>query len=132
MNIVHTVDCIIRYKGGIVLIDRQKEPYGMALPGGKLEENETLEAAAEREAREETNLSLENLTQFHTYSAPGRDPRFRAISTVFTADGIGELRAASDAKSVHVLLPAVIHAFRDKFAFDHGDILADYLSAEKK
>ena len=126
MTIVHAADCIIRYRGGIVLIERQKEPFGLALPGGKLDGNESLEQTVVREMEEETNLTLANVRQFRTYSAPNRDPRFRAISTVFTADGIGELRAKSDAKSVCVIRLEELDALRGRFAFDHYDILSDY------
>ena len=36
-----TVDAIIRYQGGIVLIERKNEPHGWALPGGFVEIGES-------------------------------------------------------------------------------------------
>ena len=45
-----TVDSIIRYQGGIVLIERKNEPAGWALPGGFVDIGESLEEAAVREA----------------------------------------------------------------------------------
>jgi len=122
----HTVDCIVRYQGGVVLVERSKEPLGLALPGGHVEENETLEQAVEREIREETNLRLARLRQFHTYSEPERDPRGRVISTVFTADGYGTLKAGDDAKHARIVPLDSFDALADKFAFDHYKILADY------
>ena len=85
-----TVDIIIETLQGIVLIERSNPPYGWALPGGFVDYGESLEEAAAREAKEETNLDLVDLRQFHTYSAPGRDPRFHTITTVFIAEGQGE------------------------------------------
>ncbi|MBU1704094.1 MAG: NUDIX domain-containing protein, partial [Nanoarchaeota archaeon] len=48
-------DIIIQYRGGIVLIDRKNPPFGWAIPGGFVDLGETVEDAAVREAKEETN-----------------------------------------------------------------------------
>jgi len=120
-----TVDAIIEFKDGIVLIERSNPPYGWALPGGFLDYGESLEQAAIREAKEETNLDLVNLRQFHTYSKPNRDPRFHTISTVFVAQGKGTPKFGSDAKNLKVIkyedLPLL------DYAFDHKDIIKEYL-----
>ena len=63
-----TTDAIIEYNGGVVLIERSNPPYGWALPGGFVDYGESLEDAVAREVREETNLTLTHLRQFHTYS----------------------------------------------------------------
>ena len=63
-NPVPTVDIIIRYMNGIILIKRKNPPSGWAIPGGFVEYGETLEAAAIREAREETGLEVKLLRQF--------------------------------------------------------------------
>ncbi|MFH1092650.1 MAG: NUDIX hydrolase [Candidatus Omnitrophota bacterium] len=122
-NPLPTVDIIIEYNGGVVLIERKNYPYGWAIPGGFVEYNESLEAAALREAKEETNLTVFNLKQFHAYSDAARDPRGHTIANVFTGQGRGELSAASDAKNAAVFfrenLPEAI-------AFDHRKILEDY------
>ena len=120
----NTVDGIVRYQGGIVVIERAKPPFGLALPGGHVEDNETLEAAIDREIGEEIGLNLTNRAQFRTYSEPSRDPRGRYISTVFTADGYGTLAAGDDAKNARVISLDEIDRYR--FAFDHQRILADY------
>ena len=55
-----TADVIIYHPGrGIVLVKRGHAPLGMALPGGFVEEGETVEQAAVREMREETGLDVE-------------------------------------------------------------------------
>ena len=97
-----TVDIIINIGESIILIERRNPPHGWALPGGFVDYGETLEAAAIREAREETGLELENLRQFHAYSDPNRDPRQHNISVVFTAEACGEARAGDDAKNVQL------------------------------
>ncbi len=124
-----TVDAIIEYGDGIILIERSNPPYGWALPGGFLDYGESLEEAVVREAKEETNLCLKDIKQFHTYSDPERDPRFHTVSTVFIAKGEGDLKAGDDAKGVKVV------SFKDllslDYAFDHKKIIQDYLSSTK-
>lgn len=127
-SFIHTVDCIVQYQNGIVLVERKKEPFGLALPGGHVEDNESLEQAVEREIREETHLKLAGVKQFRTYSEPERDPRYRAISTVFVGNGYGRLEAGDDAQNVLVMPLAEIDQHTDRFAFDHYKILSDYRS----
>ena len=62
-----TVDIIIERDGRVVLIERRNEPFGWALPGGFVDYGESLEAAASREAREETGLALSNLCRFSVF-----------------------------------------------------------------
>jgi len=119
-----TVDCIIRYKGGIVLVERRHPPLGWALPGGFVEVGETVEQAVRREMREETGLDLKNLKQFRVYSDPARDPRFHTVSVVFTADGAGELKGGDDAKLAKVFR---LDALPEEIPFDHRRIITDYV-----
>ena len=118
------MDLIIRAGGGIVLVRRKHPPPGWALPGGFVDAGETLEAAAAREAREETGLIVRLARQFHTYSDPARDPRRHTISTVFLADADGDPLGGDDAAE------ARIFAIGEwpPLAFDHAQILADYLA----
>lgn len=122
-NPVPTVDIIISYRNGIVLIKRKNPPEGWALPGGFVDYGETLEQAASREAQEETGLNVQLIRQFHSYSAPHRDPRQHTISTVFLAHASGRAEAGDDAAELSVFhedtLPKDI-------AFDHRNILSDY------
>jgi len=121
-NPVPTVDIIIRFQDGIVLIKRNNPPPGWALPGGFVDYGEALEEAAIREAREETGLTVHLVGQLHTYSDPGRDSRLHTISTVFIADGTGTLRAGDDAGAAAVFKKETLPSL----AFDHARILADY------
>jgi len=128
-----TVDIIIEIVDGgrtkgIVLIERKNPPPGWALPGGFVDYGETLEAAAVREAREETSLDVTLVGQLGAYSDPARDPRFHTISTVFLARATGLPKGADDARTAIVANP------RDRarpLAFDHRRILDDYLASRK-
>ena len=122
-NPIPTVDIIIEFENGIILIKRKNPPFGWALPGGFVNYGESLEEAALREAKEETAMDVKNLQQIHTYSRPDRDPRLHTISTVFTGRGIGTPEADDDAVEIGIFnkdnLP-------DNLAFDHKKILKDY------
>lgn len=121
-----TVDIIIHLEGGIVLIERKNPPYGWALPGGFVDYGESLEAAAHREAKEETGVELDGLEQFRAYSDPARDPRQHTVTMVFSAYGRGKPVASDDAK--HLALFPLDRLPKD-LAFDHGQILADYIAS---
>ena len=124
-NPVPTVDIIIEYEGGIVLIERRNPPPGWALPGGFIDRGESAECAAVREAAEETGLALSDLRQFHVYSDPDRDPRLHTITTVFVASGSGRLEASDDAVNARVVDPTRLP---EEVAFDHREIIADYVA----
>jgi 8-oxo-dGTP diphosphatase len=122
-----TVDIIIRVGNGqILLVERNNPPHGYALPGGFVDYGESLEAAAAREAKEETGVDLVNLRQFRAYSDPGRDPRHHTVSVVFIADARGTPCAGDDAKA---LLPIDPKSPGVPLVFDHALILRDYLEA---
>ncbi|MFA6889205.1 MAG: NUDIX hydrolase [Candidatus Woesearchaeota archaeon] len=123
-----TVDIIIRYKGGIVLVNRVSEPFGWAIPGGFVVFGETVEQAAMREAKEETNLDITIDKQFHVYSDPKRDPRgSHSITLVLIADGKGTLKAGDDAQEADVFS---LDGPLPKLVFDHAQILKDYVNDE--
>ncbi len=128
-NPVPTVDIIIEIEGrGIVLIMRKNEPQGWAIPGGFVDYGESLEAAAIREAREETGLIVTLRGQMHTYSRPDRAPRHHTITTVFMATAVGAPQAADDAGEADIFREDNLP---DPLVFDHGEILADYYRQKK-
>ena len=125
-----TVDVIIRVgsRDRVVLIRRRNPPPGWALPGGFVDYGESLEAAAVREAREETSLEISDLRLVGCYSDPARDPRFHTISAVFAAIGHGIPHAADDALHLAVFSPGTLPA---PLCFDHAKILEDYNRLKK-
>ena len=123
-NPIPTVDIIIELeRGGIVLIKRKNPPYGWAIPGGFVDYGESLEEAALREAKEETNLEVEDLRQFRAYSDPNRDPRHHTISMVYVAKSKGKPEACDDALEIGIFTESPLPA---EIAFDHRKILHDY------
>jgi ADP-ribose pyrophosphatase YjhB (NUDIX family) len=128
-NPIPTVDIIIEIESkGIVLIKRKNPPYGWALPGGFVDYGESLEEAAVREAKEETDLDLKLIEQFHTYSDQKRDPRHHSISTVYIAKAKGTPQAKDDAAEIGIFNES---SLPDEIAFDHRSILRDYFKSKK-
>jgi len=109
----------------VLLIRRKRPPFegAWAIPGGFVEIDETLEAAARRELQEETGLTGIALEQLYTFGDPGRDPRGRSITVAYFAaiPAAGpNARAGDDAAeagwwSIYNLPP---------LAFDHDKILS--------
>ncbi len=107
----------------VLLIQRKNPPMKgrWAIPGGFIQANESLEAAARRELKEETGIRDVYLEQLYTFGDPKRDPRGRVITVAYFALVPGPLAVqagtdASDARwwSVYQL---------PKLAFDHNQIL---------
>lgn len=118
-----TVDIIIETDSGIVLILRKNPPHGWALPGGFVDYGESLESAAVREAREETSLNVELISQFGAYSDPERDPRHHTISFVFIAKAEGLPIGSDDALEAGIF---TYNTLPENMAFDHRRICMDY------
>lgn len=107
----------------VLLIQRKNPPFAgrWAIPGGFIQANESLEAAARRELKEETGIRDVYLEQLYTFGDPKRDPRGRVITVAYFALLPAPLAAqagsdASDARwwSVYKL---------PRLAFDHNQVL---------
>jgi 8-oxo-dGTP diphosphatase len=126
-NPTPTVDIILQRDSKILMVRRKKDPFKghLALPGGFINEGETAEEAARREAIEETSLEVEPIEILGVYSDPKRDPRKHIMSTVFVGIIVGGSdRAGDDAESIEWVELGNIE--KQEIAFDHAQILRDY------
>lgn len=122
-----TVDVVLFHGSGVdievLLIKRGREPFKgrWAFPGGFVDKDESLEAAAARELCEETGLRGIKLEQLAAFGDPGRDPRGHTVSVVFygtVSNSRGAIAAddAAEAKWHSAAHPPTL-------AFDHRKIL---------
>ena len=115
-----------------ILIKRKNNPYKdcWALPGGFVEYGESVENAAIREAKEETNIDVELKELVNVYSEPSRDPRGHTITIAYIAKGdINNRKADSDAKEIDVFSLEKLNEI--DIAFDHEKIIKDCLNKAK-
>ncbi|MEX2756437.1 MAG: NUDIX domain-containing protein [Candidatus Sigynarchaeota archaeon] len=82
----------------VVLITRKNPPHQgkLALPGGFLEPDETMEQCCIREAKEETSLDVAIVRIVGVYSDPRRDPRGRTVSVTYLCKPVGGMVKGSD------------------------------------
>ncbi len=84
-----SADCVVidSMDKKILLIERRNDPFKnmWALPGGFVEEDETVKAGAIRELKEETGLNNIGLQLINVFSDPDRDPRGRIITAAYLA-----------------------------------------------
>jgi 8-oxo-dGTP diphosphatase len=95
-------DMILIEDGKVLLIRRGREPFKgqWAIPGGRIEENETVEQCLKREMKEETNLDVEPIRLVGIYSDPKRDPRGIIAASYLVKRISGEPKAGDDAEEV--------------------------------
>ncbi len=110
----------------VVLITRKNPPHEgkLALPGGFLDPDETIEQCCVREAKEETSLDVEIVRIVGVYSDPKRDPRGRTVTATYLCKRLGgEVKGTDDAASAAWYdVEPLRHA---SIAFDHGKMLED-------
>lgn len=137
-NIKVAVDAVVFKRSNddvsLLLIKRKNDPFEnqWALPGGFVNNDESLGSAVERELKEETGLNINGLQQLYTFGKPDRDPRSRIISVAYfgliQSEQINTLKANTDAKEAKWFdvkdLP--------ELAFDHENIIDMALERLKK
>ncbi|NYZ75851.1 NUDIX hydrolase [Candidatus Micrarchaeota archaeon] len=118
-----TVDAVMIQKGKVLLVKRKFEPYKgfWAIPGGFVEEGETVEEACRREAFEETGVKIKLVKFVGIYSDPKRDPR-GTITAAFIAKPLSkEMKGDVEIEEIRWFkldeLPSI--------GFDHRKIIED-------
>lgn len=110
----------------VLLVKRGVPPFAgqLALPGGFVREDESLEDAALRELYEETSVRNVFLEQLYTFGDPKRDPRGRIVTVAYYAlissDRLSLVAGADAAEARWFPMKAL-----PPLAFDHKSIL-DY------
>ena len=127
-----TADAVILHQNKVLLVERGGMPGKglLALPGGFLDQNETLIECAIREAFEETGIKLNKAWSFSSkvFDLPGRSTRGRTITHAFgfyvpNTECLPTLSAGDDAANIKWV---PIHALSSREMYeDHYDILKE-------
>lgn len=132
----HTVDSVVVQSGHILLVKRGAMPgKGLwALPGGFLNQDETLREGAIRELREETRIAVPepvlrgSIRAWKTYDSPNRSQRGRTITTAFLFElraqtELPKIKGSDDAEKAQWV--PLSNVTRSVMFEDHFDIIQD-------
>jgi bifunctional NMN adenylyltransferase/nudix hydrolase len=135
-----TVDAIVKCGDRVLLIQRGRSPgKGLfAVPGGFIEQRETVYQSALRELEEETHMRLlesdmrHALKAVHVFDHPDRSLRGRVITHAHYFDlgsrSLPEVQAADDAAVAAWVPIEKLGSMEDRFHDDHFHMLDYFLS----
>ncbi|MFC4158833.1 bifunctional nicotinamide-nucleotide adenylyltransferase/Nudix hydroxylase [Chitinimonas lacunae] len=130
-----TVDCVVVHSGHVLLVKRAADPgRGLwALPGGFLDQRETVEAAALRELKEETRIKLPlpvlrgAIRASRLFDHPDRSLRGRTLTQafylLFPAGEMPPVKGGDDAKAARWVPLADLRQMEREFFEDHLEII---------
>jgi len=134
-----TVDALLKCRGHVLLVRRKDAPgKGLyAVPGGFIEQRETVYQSALRELREETSVGLLELNLRHALKAvnvfdhPDRSQRGRTITHAHFFDlgdiDLPEVHAGDDAAEALWVPIDQLVGMEDRFLDDHFHMLDHFL-----
>ncbi|MDS3859935.1 bifunctional nicotinamide-nucleotide adenylyltransferase/Nudix hydroxylase [Thermosynechococcaceae cyanobacterium BACA0444] len=135
-----TVDAVVVQSGHVLVVRRKARPgLGLiALPGGFVQQDETLVTAMLRELKEETRLKVPlpvlrgSIIDNHVFDNPSRSLRGRTIThAYFIQLKGGELppvKGGDDAEQAWWMSLADLYAQEDQFYEDHFQIIQHFVS----
>lgn len=114
----------------VLLVERGSDPYfgALALPGGFVLPDESLDSAAARELQEETGLGKSelpgvNLGQLASFGDSDRDPRMRVVSVAYLALSPTQPLPTAGTDAAAARWMPVDEALSSVLAFDHREIV---------
>lgn len=135
-----TVDAVVVQSGHLLLVKRGHAPgIGLwALPGGFLNQEETMLDGCIRELREETKIKVPapvlkgSIKESKTFDAPNRSTRGRTITQAFYidlgfAEDLPKVKGSDDAIHAAWVPLSDVVKMRDKFFEDHFHIISHFL-----
>jgi bifunctional NMN adenylyltransferase/nudix hydrolase len=133
-----TVDAVVVQSGHILLVKRGDMPgKGLwALPGGFLNQDETMLDGAIRELKEETKIKVPvpvlkgSIKESKTFDAPNRSSRGRTITQAFFIDlGVGELPKVKGSDDAEKAFWVPFNKVRQEKLFeDHFHIIDNFIN----
>lgn len=134
-----TVDCVVIRSGHVLVVARKGNPGAglIALPGGFVNQEETLKSAALRELKEETRIDMPkpvlegSIVTNKTFDHPSRSLRGRTLTTAYLIDlkqgELPKVKGSDDAAKAWWMPLSDVEKNRDKFFEDHFFIIQDLI-----
>jgi bifunctional NMN adenylyltransferase/nudix hydrolase len=137
-----TTDAVVVQSGHLLVIRRGFQPGKglLALPGGFLAENMTLEDSALKELKEETNIKVPaqvlrgSIKASHVFDYPERSQRGRTVTFAYyielepnMKEGLPRVKGGDDAKKAFWLPISALGEKEDEFFEDHLHIVRFFL-----
>ena len=137
-----TTDAVVVQSGHVLVIRRGFQPGKglLALPGGFLADNMTLEDSALKELKEETNIKVPaqvlrgSIKASHVFDYPERSQRGRTVTFAYyieltpdLKDGLPRVKGGDDAKKAFWLPLSALGEKEDEFFEDHLHIVRYFL-----
>jgi bifunctional NMN adenylyltransferase/nudix hydrolase len=135
-----TTDAVVVQSGHVLVVRRKARP-GMgliALPGGFLNQDETLIDGMLRELKEETRLKVPlpvlrgSIADSHVFDNPGRSLRGRTITHAYfiqlKAGELPAVKGSDDAEKAWWISLADLYAHEDQIYEDHFQIIQHFVS----
>jgi bifunctional NMN adenylyltransferase/nudix hydrolase len=135
-----TADAVVMALGHVLLIKRKCNPGRgrYALPGGFVNQGETIEKACLRELKEETGLATGNkelhgsIKMHHVFDHPLRDPRGRVVTHAFMFElnvkQLPEVKGRDDAVEAFWLPLYRLESCESDFFNDHAQIVKYFIN----
>ena len=135
-----TTDTIVVQSGHVLVVKRRHEPGKglLALPGGFIKVDETIEQAAIRELKEETGIRLNKadlkraIVESKVFDYPGRSLRGRTISHAFylklDEKELPHIRANDDAEDAQWISLMNLSSLESNFFEDHFALINYFIS----
>ncbi len=135
-----TTDAVVVQSGHVLIVRRKARPgHGLyALPGGFVNQDETLLEGMLRELKEETGLKVPqpvlrgSIVDSHVFDNPGRSLRGRTITHAYfiqlKAGKLPSVKGGDDADKAWWMSLADIYAHEDRFYEDHFAIVQHFVS----
>ena len=136
-----TVDAVVVQSGHVLLVRRRSAPgKGLwAIPGGFLDQNETVESAAIRELREETKIKVPapvlkgNIKSSKVFDDPNRSLRGRTITHAHYIElppgELPKVKGSDDADKAKWVPLGVFEKMQDQMFEDHWHIVNYFTGA---
>jgi bifunctional NMN adenylyltransferase/nudix hydrolase len=135
-----TTDAVVVQSGHVLVVRRKAKPgLGLiALPGGFVQQSETLVEGMLRELKEETRLKVPlpvlrgSIVDSHVFDSPGRSLRGRTITHAYflqlKAGELPPVKGSDDAEKAWWMSLADLYAHEDQIYEDHLQIIQHFIS----